>query len=412
MDKPTALDVGNEMKRLRQAVGETQAQSAEAIGVSRANLAQWETGKYLPSIGNARRLDDHLRAESLLVNLVIAARSGAGRRPAADLRANTQETTGALTKVFRQVGQALVGYLVYDAEGRPRGWRHNLQTDKHPTPLGTAYGIRALLEVGEPHVDLGALGASLLAMQAPHGGWISRSGTNRPEATAAALDALFRTGTTALSVDEGLALLAESLDEFSRTRPYLLCTALQTVLRLRPDSALADRLIDDLLAARLRMGGMLLWPEKVEPGLTQPEPSVAHTARAVIVLRDVVDKHGRDDVRVAVENAIDWLVDRIHPDDGMLEELIRPASDGRSTRVVIRHFTSAFVVQALAGVPQVPHARIESALSTLWGRYNRKIGLWAWGNGDLPVWMTMDSVIALRSAALALAAAPISPPED
>jgi hypothetical protein len=70
------------------------------------------------------------------------------------------------------------------------------------------------------------------------------------------------------------------------------------------------------------------------------------------------------------------------------------------------------VVQALSGVPDVPASRIHSALNTLWSRYNREISLWAWGNGDLPVWMTMDSVIALRSAALALAASPVSPPGD
>ncbi|HEX5117281.1 MAG TPA: helix-turn-helix domain-containing protein [Pseudonocardiaceae bacterium] len=406
------------MKRLRQAVGETQAQSAQAIGVSRANLAQWEGGKYLPSIGNARRLDEHLRADNLLVRLVVAARSRGARRQSADSRPNTADTVGSLTTVFRQVGDALLGYLVRYADGRPHGWRHNLQTDKHPTALGTAYGIRALLEVGEPYVDLGGLGESLLAMQAPQGGWMSRSGSNRPEATAAALDALFRMGTT-LSADDGLAMLDESLDDFARTRPYLLSSVLQTALRLRPESPLVDRLVDDLLAARLRFDGLLLWPEKVEPGLWLPEPSVAHTARAVLALRGVMALRGighnrdRDDIRVASDTAIDWLVDRIHPDDGVTEELIRPTPDGEgTTRVFIRHFTSALVVQALSGVPDVPASRLHAALNTLWSRYNREISLWAWGNGDLPVWMTMDSVIALRSAALALAASPVSPPGD
>lgn len=98
---------------------------------------------------------------------------------------------------------------------------------------------------------------------------------------------------------------------------------------------------------------MLLWPEKVEPGLTQPEPSVAHTARAVVALRGVMHNHGRDEIRVAVENAIEWLVDWNHPDDGVTEELIRPKPEGGTTRVIIRHFTSALVVQALSGVPHM-----------------------------------------------------------
>jgi transcriptional regulator with XRE-family HTH domain len=412
VDKPTPVDVGNAIKQRRLAVGETQAESAEAIKVSRANLAQWEIGKYLPSISNAQRLDDHLGAGHALVDLVIAARAQGPRRQRPDTRATTVETAGSLADVLRQVGEALVGYLVYDDDGRPRGWRHNLQTDKHPTPLGTAYGMRTLVEIGEPYVDLGALGESLLAMRDSQDGWISRSGSKRPETTAAALDALFRTGTT-LTVDDGLDLLENSLDDFSRTRPYLLSTALQATVRLRPDSPLADRLVGELLAARLPFHGALLWPEKAEPGLTQPEPSVAHTARAVVALRGIVDNHDRDDIHVAVNGAIEWLVGRNHPDDGVFEELLRTRPDGTgTTRVLVRHFTSALVVQALSGVPGVPASRIHAALNTLWGRYNREMGLWAWGSGDLPVWMTMDSVIALRSAALTFAEAPISPPGD
>ncbi|HYS39520.1 MAG TPA: helix-turn-helix transcriptional regulator, partial [Pseudonocardiaceae bacterium] len=49
----TSADFGHELKRIRRQRGETQGQSAAAIGVSRANLTQWETGKYLPSAQNA-----------------------------------------------------------------------------------------------------------------------------------------------------------------------------------------------------------------------------------------------------------------------------------------------------------------------------------------------------------------------
>jgi hypothetical protein len=198
------------------------------------------------------------------------------------------------------------------------------------------------------------------------------------------------------------------LDDVSRTRPYVLAAVLQTVLRLRPDGPLATELVDDLLAARLEFDGHLLWPEKNEPGLAKPESSAVHTARAVVALREVT---GRGDVDDAVGQAVAWLVGLTKPDDGVTEELIRPVPGSpATTRVLIRHFTSAWVVQALSGVASdVPVSRVHSALRVIWERYNPDLGLWAWGNGDLPIWMTLDSVTALRTAALVVAAQLLNP---
>jgi DNA-binding XRE family transcriptional regulator len=407
------VDVGRELRRLRVGIGETQAQSAHAVGVSRANLAQWEAGRYLPSEGSAQLLDEHFRAGNALVGLVTAARPGQGRAaPAAVSTVRTLDSSRSLRDVFHQVGRSLTGYLLRDKDGNPTGWRHNLQKDQHLSALSTAYGVKAMLVVGEPYVDFGAISTSLFAMRSPEGDWRGRSGASRPEIMAAVLDALFRIGTT-MSVDRALTLTEQSLDDFSRTRPYLLSTVLQTVLRLRPDSPLTVGLIDDLLRARLDFGGSLLWPEKVEPGLALPEPSAVHTARAVVVLREALFAHDRDDIRDAIEQAVRWLVIKNRPDEGVFEELIRPRPDGHgSTRVAIRHFTSAWVVQALAGADSVPLSRVHSALRILWGRYDHTVGLWAWGNGDLPIWMTLDSVTALRAAALSLTAPPLGPVEE
>jgi DNA-binding XRE family transcriptional regulator len=413
VDVTTPVDVGRHLRRLRAAVGETQAQSAEAVGVSRANLAQWEAGRYLPSESSARLLDDHFNAGNVLVNLAAAARTPHGRGASAITSAKTLDTSTSLLDVFHQVGRSLADHLIRDDRGNPIGWRHNLQKDQHQTALSTAYGIKAMLVVGEPYVDFDAIAANLFAMQAPEGGWRGRSGASRPEITAAVVDALFRIGTP-MSVQTALTLTEQSLDPFSRTRPYLLSTVSQTVSRLRPDSALAVGLIDDLLATRLSFDGTLLWPEKVEHGLALPEPSAVHTARALVALREAQIVHDRDDIQEAVEQATQWLIARTKPDDGVTEELIRSRPDGHgSLRVAIRHFTSAWVVQALAGATSaVPISRLTSAFQVLWSRFDRNLGLWAWGNGDLPIWMTLDSVTALSTAALALAGPPLSPPGD
>ena len=124
------------------------------------------------------------------------------------------------------------------------------------------------------------------------------------------MDALFQ-ASTVLSAEEGLTHLENSLDDYSRTRPFLLATALRTAVRLGPDAPLTRRLADDLLAARLDFHGVLLWGEKNEPGLVAPEPSTAHTARAVVALRDLLHTgEDRADVREAVEVGTQWLVDR------------------------------------------------------------------------------------------------------
>ncbi|OXM63053.1 helix-turn-helix transcriptional regulator [Amycolatopsis vastitatis] len=396
--------VGAELRRLRKAAGQTQADVARIVGVSRANLTQWETGRYLPSAENARLLDDHFRAANALVELTEAARSPA------PVAGGALSTGGSLLEVFRRAGQSLASELIRDGSGRAVGWRHNLQKRGKHTTLATAYGISAMVVAGEPYIDLHPVVEDLYAKRSEFG-WQGRSGGRRPEVTAAVVDALFQ-ASTVLSAEEGLDHLEHSLDDYSRTRPFLLSAALRTSVRLRPDAPLTRRLTDDLLAARLDFGDVPLWGEKKEPGLVAPEPSTAHTARAVVALRELLRSgHGGEDVREAVEVATRWLIERTHPDDGVSEDLALPQPDGLpQVRLTIRHFTSAWVLQALAEAPQVPLARLGRALNSLWERYEPGRGLWAWGSGDLPIWMTLDAVTALRSAALAFAAPPLLPP--
>jgi transcriptional regulator with XRE-family HTH domain len=400
----TTEHVGAELRRLRKAAGQTQADVARIVGVSRANLTQWETGRYLPSAENARLLDDYFRAANSLVELAEAARSPA---PAA-VRVLT--TGGSLLEVFRRAGTSLAEELIRDGNGRAVGWRHNLQKRGKHTTLATAYGISAMVVVGEPYIDLHAVAKDLYDRRSDFG-WQGRSEGRRPEVTAAVVGALYQ-ASTILSAEEGLTHLEHSLDDRARTRPFLLSAALRTSVRLGPDAPLTRRLTDDLLAARLDFGGVRLWGEKKEEGLVAPEPSTAHTARAVVALREVLRSgQGSDEVREAAEVGTRWLVERIHPDDGVSEDLALPQPGGRpDVRVTIKHFTSAWVLQALAEAPQVPVARLSRVLNSLWERYEPSRGLWAWGSGDLPIWMTLDAVTALRAVALAFAAPQFLPP--
>ncbi len=399
----TPEQVGEELRRLRKAAHETQADVARIVGVSRANLTQWETGRYLPSTDNARLLDDHFRAANMLFDLVEGARSPASA-------GSVVTTGGSLLEVLRRAGHSLAGHVIRDDDGQAVGWRHNLQQQGEQTTLATAYGISAMVVVGEPYIGLHNVVVDLYEKRSEFG-WQGRSSGRRPEVTAAVVDALSQ-ASTLLSADEGLHYLERSLDGYSRTRPFLLATALRSAVRLRPDAPLTRKLADDLLATRLDFDGVLLWGEKKEPRLVAPEPSAAHTARAVVALRALLRGGGeRSDIRDAVETATQWLIERAHPDDGVSEELALPQPGGRQpVRVNIKHFTSAWVLQVLAEAPHVPTARLSRALGSLWERHEPSLGLWAWGSGDLPIWMTLDAVTALRAAALAFAVPALLPP--
>jgi hypothetical protein len=66
------------------------------------------------------------------------------------------------------------------------------------------------------------------------------------------------------------------------------------------------------------------------------------------------------------------------------------------------------VVKALvsAGVPAA-HPSVSNAVAQIWGSYGGDTAaLWAWDNGDLPIWMTFDAIDALRIANLAVPVRP------
>ena len=391
--------VGEAMKARRRAQRLTQLQAATALGISRATLAQWETGKHLPSADNAQAIDDYFGAGGALAELVASARVG--------VEATEVPTTRqSLATVFDHVGRKLVDRIVLDDRGLP-GWRHHLQEQQPPTAWSTAYGIKIMLLLGEPAVDLDGLVGYLEQSRVPGGGWSIRSlGRSRPESNAVVVDALARAGAPTASVDEGLALLAEPLDPFSRSRIFTLTTILEVALRLCPDAEFVHRLLDDLLRACLRVDDVALWAEKAWDG-SAVEPSLVHTARAVVVAGLAGSILDRADASDAAEEALAWVVSQDR-DIGVTETL-RP-DPHRAYDIPIRHFTAAWTVRAIAGVPGVPGPRLRGALHTMWSRYVPSQALWAWGDGDLPIWMTHDAVVALRHVALASLLTPFPTP--
>ncbi|MGH3418641.1 MAG: helix-turn-helix domain-containing protein [Streptosporangiaceae bacterium] len=410
---PAELRVfGAELTKTLRMRRKTIEKAAARLSVSPAEVTRWAAGEDLPSEPQARLLDEYLTARGAIQNLVIELLS---RPDHPGLRLVPAPLPGppaaTMLQTFQNIAAALRGCLVQDAVGRPTGWPRDLrelpELPGEATPTSTAYGIKAMLLLEDGlAADLVPVADSLRKMSLRGGGYAGREQSGpRPEATAAVLNALRRVAATE-DFDAHIAQMERGLGEFEKARPFILTTMLETSLLIKPGTRLVEILVDSLLAARRPYGDVLLWPEKAEPLLITPAPSVAHTARAVWVLASVEATQPSRQVQEALEQAVPWLVEQRDMHNAY-EATERPVNGGLEL-VHIRHFTAAWVVKALvsAGVPTA-HPSVANAVAQIWGSYGGDTAaLWAWDNGDLPIWMTFDAIDALRLANLAV---PIRP---
>jgi hypothetical protein len=411
---PAELRVfGTELTKTLRMRRKTIEQAATKLAVPPAEVARWAAGQDLPSKPQARALDEYLTARGAIQNLVTELRARPDR-PSSRHVPLPSPSAPTLLQTFGNVAEALRGCLARDADGRPAGWPRDLrQLLGEATPASTAHGIRTMLLLEDGlAADLVPVAESLRKMALPAGGYAGREQSGpRPEATAAVLNALRRIA-AAEDFDAHITQMERDLGDFEKYRPFILTTMLETSLLLKPGTRLVEILVDSLLAARRPYGDLMLWPEKAEPLLIDPAPSVAHTARAVRVLAGVQVIQPSSQVQEALEQATAWLVEQrdLH---NAYEVLERPVTGGLEP-VHVRHFTAAWVVKALvsAGVPTA-HPSVSNAVAQIWHCYGGDTAaLWAWDNGDLPIWMTFDAIEALRLASLAVPARPSwSPPQ-
>lgn len=389
-------------------------QAAARLAVPPAEVARWAAGEDLPSEPQARDLDDYLTARGAIQKRVTELRSGPDH-PGPRLVPVTLPSppTPSLLQTFQGVASTLRQCLARDVDDVPTGWPPDLRVPGEATATSTAFGIRTMLLLEDGLAsDLVPVAESLRKKAFTAGGYAGREQFGpRPEATAAVLNALRRIAATE-DFDAHMAQMERDLGDFEKCRPFILATMLETSLLLNPRTALVETLVGSLLAARRPHGDLLLWPEKAEPFRSAPAPSVAHTARAVRVLANVQAIRPADPVREALEQAVAWLIDQ--PDLHNAYEVVERELKDRPEVVHVRHFTAAWVVKALvsAGVP-TSHPAVSNAVAHIWDSYDGDTAaLWAWENGDQPIWMTFDAVEALRLANLAVPARPAwSPPQ-
>jgi hypothetical protein len=393
---------GAELRKALRSRAASLDDAARALALTPAQIGRWESGQDFPTDEQAQALDDYLTARGAIYGLARKLRTKAvrARHGSAPPRLAVSYAP-SLLQVFDNVAGALRAGLTRDGSSEPQGWPHDLRRlGGRATAASTAYGLRAMLLLeGSLAPDLLPVANRLKERAGPGGGYAAQTQRHpRPEVTAAVLETLRRIDGTA-PLDEQLARMRTNIGDFERTRPYILSTILEASHRLAPDSELTASLVDDLLAARRPYDDALLWPEKVEPLLISPDPSIAHTARAVRALAQVQAVRPTVQVQGALDQASAWLVGR---DLGNVSEIIeRPLETGIET-LYTRHFTAAWVVKALVsvGLP-ASHPAVSDAVAWVWGGYSDTAALWSWNNGDLPIWMTYDALDALRLAALA-----------
>jgi hypothetical protein len=408
---PAELQVfGAELTKTLRTRRKTIEQIAAALGLPPAEVARWAAGQDLPPDPEARALDEYLTARGSIQNLVVELRSKPDRTGRQLVPVpSPSRSAPTLFQTFAQVARALRDCLIRDSEGNPTGWPRDLRNlrvlSSQASSEATAFGIRTLLLLEDGlAADLVEVTDSLRKMALPGGGYAGlEQSAARPEATAAVLNALRRVSATE-GFDAHITQMESGLGDFEKCRPFILTTMLETSLLLKSGKKLVELLTDSLLAARRPYGDHLLWPEKAEPLLIDPDPSVAHTARAVRVLANVQAIRPSSQVQESLDQAVAWLMEQ--RDLHNAYEVIERPVDGRFEPVHVRHFTAAWVVKALvsAGVPAT-HPSVSNAVAQIWSSYvGDAVALWAWDNGDLPIWMTYDAVEALRLANLAVPA--------
>ncbi|MFE5814571.1 hypothetical protein [Streptomyces sp. NPDC056479] len=350
---------------------------------------------------------------------------------------------GPLPGVFASAYDALVDQVsvVSDPErGRLTGWPHSLgeDTPSRPTPVGTAYGLHIMLDLGVPEgrLSTGELVDTLWRLRLPDGGWSARSQGSeaRPEVTALVLGALARAGASAerltAEVDRCTDGFTRQLDRAGRESTHVVTTVLRGLLRAAPRSeilpvlreALADGAISDPRRDHVRC-----WGYRLQPPYGRPSP--LHTAQAVVALDRAARVLGEEGdaraarARAAREDGIRWLLscpDAPHdtcPDlVNLHEEVRRPRTDDPTRHEVlnVRHFTASWLARALLspgaleiaraeGLEDELRVRLEGAVAAVWA--GQTDGIWLWGRGEStelrrPMWMTYQGLSALRAHAV------------
>lgn len=400
--------VAEYIAKRRKALGMSQDKLAEALRVTRTVVSRWETGALRPG---PHQLDDLTRVLDDGGQLAVLAQHDDGdRRPLFDPPIRVDD-------LLRSIGDALIGFLseevtpAGDAPGY--GWRHEMDNPSAaPSAWATACVFRAVALAGslDRRVSLPQVRETIRRLELRSGGWTARTHgyTARPEITAAAAGALHEAGEdreyVAARVETIVGLLDHRAPGAELARTYVLASSLIELSRLDVDDPVGRRLVDDLVDLSQVVDGARGWPAFVrESPLGMRSSSTVHTAMSVCAIaswaRRLEDARLLDLARAGAT----WL--ERHADLDLDDEVLSTQrDDGLVDRLPIRHFTSAWVVQAaLAAGAHPSSALVDRAMRDVMRFFVPGARIWRWPRSDseYPAWMTYHGVAAITTWAMA-----------
>jgi len=285
----------------------------------------------------------------------------------------------------------------FEAAGEGAGWCHYLGSYGQPqstSALSTAFALRTLMLVGNAQVNvpLHEVCEWLRGKANADGGWSAQTQglISRPEVTAIVASTLTRIEGKDDAVERASRSIEDVIRSGSDLAIFTNTYVLSTIVEEAPYLSLSTETVTNLLT-RLLNGAMLIgedeycWAESLERQ-SRESPSTALTARAVLAIQ-AVDQMATVPSSAAtpiLRGALKWLDSASLANEAT--SVVRLPAPGRQELNAPRHFTAALVALGLwqAGLGHTEPAR--RALSISWERHDG--GLWYWGSGDTPTYVT------------------------
>lgn len=327
-------------------------------------------------------------------------------RPAASVTAPT------VSEIFAATRRRLLADLqdVHRDGFTLTGWPHHFGSALSPSANGTSYGLRAglALDIRDARFDRHQLVETIMRLQLPGGGWVSRSQRDvpRPEVTSWVLTGAVAGGLEserrASSVKLLEGLLDVDADAVGMTRTTVVTAALSCLARTAPDSGAIAGLVQTIRGAALRHDGTgpsYAWAEAL--GSSQLRPSVAHTARVVVALSRARQTAAGQTLKLddLIDGGIGWLDG--HRDLALAEEPIRRPAGEMTDGLFVDHFTAAWVAQAVMAAERASQHEdlLRTAVRAVAEEQHN--GIWTWPHhGTEPIWMTYQGIVVLRDYSL------------
>jgi len=192
--------------------------------------------------------------------------------------------------------------------------------------------------------------------------------------------------------------LTDLRDDVGNSRVFPVSAVVSSLLRVDSTSAAIPRLLAELTGGARRLdNGDVAWGKTLTQG--DQDVSAAHTARAVTALYRA--KHANL-LTIPQSNLLDSALQYLGDTDPKSltldeERIEREDQNGNPSVLVVRHFTPALVLRALAESGH-SKSKYEALVRAVMARYDR--GAFWWNQAEAPIWMMYQGVSALQAAVL------------